>query len=140
MPINETKLVNPRPALPLVKFTWSPVGAALVYIVGGNSYAYGSYDPRMQAFITPTNTPITFVANVTSVSSISIIKYVWDFGDGQFGAGQNVQHTYTAPVPSTEVSLTVTDSLGRQSTRSKVLNLRHSNQVGVNTFVTRVLP
>lgn len=138
MPINQLNVS--RPALPLVTFTWSPVGTSLTYIIGGNSYAYGSMGPRFAAFVTPTNTAITFVATATVPSSIGIINYEWSFGDGQYGAGQTVAHTYVAPIPNIEASVTVTDSLGRQITRNKVLNLRHSTQIGVSTFIARVAP
>jgi PKD repeat protein len=38
-----------------------------------------------------------------------IVSYEWDFGDGNFGSGENVSHAYTTPGEYT-VSLTVTDN------------------------------
>ncbi|MCD6467846.1 MAG: right-handed parallel beta-helix repeat-containing protein [Thermoplasmata archaeon] len=41
----------------------------------------------------------------------SIVSYVWDFGDGETGEGQTVQHVYSKP-DTYIVKLTVTDDAG----------------------------
>lgn len=38
-----------------------------------------------------------------------IVSYVWDFGDGTTGTGQQVQHTYTAAADAISIRLVVTD-------------------------------
>jgi hypothetical protein len=54
---------------------------------------------------------------------ITILEYFWDFGDGFTGHGPIVTHTYEVPDPSTSISLTVLDSLGREFSTSKALSL-----------------
>lgn len=54
---------------------------------------------------------------------ITILEYFWDFGDGHTGHGPIVTHTYEVPDPTTSISLTVLDSLGREFSTSKALNL-----------------
>ncbi len=43
----------------------------------------------------------------------SIISYDWDFGDGNFGSGENPSHSYDA-TGTYNVSLTVTDNDGAE--------------------------
>jgi PKD domain len=54
---------------------------------------------------------------------VNIMEYFWDFGDGFTGHGPIVTHTYEVPDPSTAISLTVIDSLGREFSTSKALSL-----------------
>ena len=54
---------------------------------------------------------------------VNIMEYFWDFGDGYTGHGPIVTHTYEVPDPSTSISLTVLDSLGREFSTSKALSL-----------------
>lgn len=54
---------------------------------------------------------------------ISILEYFWDFGDGHTGYGPIVTHTYEVPDPTTSISLTVIDSIGRAFSTSKALDL-----------------
>ncbi|MEL6732337.1 MAG: PKD domain-containing protein [Bacteroidota bacterium] len=48
----------------------------------------------------------------------SIVRYEWDFGDGQRGEGVTIQHSYTA-VGSYKITLVVTDNEGSQATSSR---------------------
>jgi hypothetical protein len=63
----------------------------------------------------------------------SIVRYDWDFGDGQQGSGRTPQHTYlftlsvtqtSAPVQKVfRVCLTVTDDKGAQSTQCTTVTI-----------------
>lgn len=71
--------------------------------------------PRAVIEFTPlvvlVNEPVQFSGAKSSDPDGQIIKYEWDFGDGQTGAGVTVSHTYTA-ARNYEVFLTVTDDKG----------------------------
>src|SRR4051812_48799927 len=110
------------PALPIPDFTWSPVGAAVTYTFAGNTYPPAG--TRFQAFYTPVNQLITFVATVKSDSGYPIIEYRWDLGDGTTKYGQTVGHIYNVPNPSLTAKLEVKDSLNRSAYVSKVLLLQ----------------
>ncbi|UWR11607.1 PKD domain-containing protein [Sulfitobacter mediterraneus] len=49
----------------------------------------------------------------------SILSYMWDFGDGALGDGENVEYAWTAPGVYT-VTLTVTDDSGTASAIQKI--------------------
>jgi hypothetical protein len=111
---------NPQQPLPQVNFSWSPLGAALAFTLGGDSYPPAG--SRFEAFYTPVNQLITFVASV--VSSLPIIEYRWDLGDGVIKYGSTVGHTYNVPNQSLMAKLEVTDNLNRKAYTSKVLLLQ----------------
>jgi hypothetical protein len=62
-------------------------------------------------------------SHVIPPPGVSILEYFWDFGDGHTGHGPIVTHTYEVPDPTTSISLTVLDSLGREFSTSKALSL-----------------
>jgi len=43
------------------------------------------------------NTPVEFDGSQTYLPGFDVGRYVWDFGDGKFGQGETVQHTYNYP-------------------------------------------
>jgi hypothetical protein len=143
MPINQSQ-VNRTP-LPVVDFDWTPKSIAFVYTTGGNTYPYSrqsdnvsrSSDTRYSVLQTPTNTLITFVANVIVPTNIQVIQYLWGFGNGELGYGPTISYMYKVALPNAEASLTITDSLGRVRTRHRVLNLRPANPITVTPFVIR---
>lgn len=120
-----------------VDFSWSPVSIALSWTQSGNTYPYAhqsdaltrASDSRYATFITATNQLLTFVASVVTPSNVSVIEYKWGFGNGDIAYGSIVTYTYLIAVPSVEVSLIVTDSLSRQRTKHKVVNLRPANAI-----------
>lgn len=64
---------------------------------------------------------ITFDASA-STDDGNIIRYDWDFGDGNTGSGQIVTHNYTAAGPYT-VELTVEDDTGNIRSLQKIINI-----------------
>lgn len=144
MPINETTVV--RPAEPVIDFTWNNQATTVTFAVGGNSYPYGrqfdnvarpASDGRYASLYTPTNQALTFTASAVIPAGVTIKEYRWDFGDGNFGFGPTVTYTYRVANPTTQVSLTITDSFSRQKTRAKLMNLRPGNPINVIAFVSR---
>ncbi len=61
---------------------------------------------------------VTFDASSSEDSDGSIEAYSWDFGDGETGEGESVNHTYSE-VGTYGVTLTVTDDGGKSSTVEK---------------------
>jgi PKD repeat protein len=59
----------------------------------------------------PAGQPVAFDGSASSDVSGSIVAWSWSFGDGTFGSGPQVSHTYTTAGTYT-VSLTVTDGDG----------------------------
>ena len=57
-------------------------------------------------------------------------KYLWDFGDGSGGTGENVQHIFVDEGPYTIV-LTVVDEEGRIGTASENIEILHRNEFPV---------
>ena len=123
--------------MPIPNFTWSPIGAAVTFNFAGNSYPPAG--SRFEAFYTPTNQVITFVATAVVSINVPIVEYRWDLGDGTIKYGATVGHTYTVPNQSLTAKLEITDALTRKAYVSKSLQL----QVQFPTVVTgkaRVAP
>ncbi|MEM7374466.1 MAG: PKD domain-containing protein, partial [Bacteroidota bacterium] len=72
-----------------------------------------------------TNESVSFNASASSDPDGTISSYVWDFGDGSSGTGQNATHTFTSG-GTYEVVLSVTDNLGlvRSTSMSVEVNTR----------------
>ena len=67
------------------------------------------------------NQPVNFnAAAATAPPGRRIASYSWDFGDGTFGSGQIVSHSYSLP-RTYQVVLTVVDDTGKKSTTSKAV-------------------
>jgi hypothetical protein len=58
----------------------------------------------------------------SSTDDFGITSYTWNFGDGGAATGVTTSHTYAATSPYT-VMLTVTDTLGQQSSTSKKVSV-----------------
>ncbi|MGD0510818.1 MAG: PKD domain-containing protein, partial [Candidatus Micrarchaeaceae archaeon] len=88
-------------------------------------------------------TTFTFDANDTSniglpkcstPKNVSILEYIWDFGNGQTASGPLASITYNPGLGDFQVSvrLTVTDSLGRVSSAAQIVNLSSSGFARTN--------
>ena len=76
--------------------------------------------------LTPsTSTPVTFTSTSTVGAGGSIVRHVWNFGDGSapVDTGTTPTVTKTFPAGAYNVMLTVTDNLGRQSTKTNQLTV-----------------
>ena len=71
--------------------------------------------PDVSINLSLTNACVNKQIDFDGISSADIVSWLWDFGDGQTGSGQNVSHVYTT-WGSIEVSLTVTNSNGCSET------------------------
>ena len=61
-----------------------------------------------------------------SVAGITAVSWAWNFGDGNFGAGPSVSHTYagTNVLPGYQVTLSVTDILGTVYSINKYVSIQ----------------
>lgn len=124
---------------PTVGFTWSPRTPAPSITIDGTTYPYTTQndavprasDSRYITWMTTSNTPITFTANVVVPEGLSVILYHWYFGDGEQGYGPEVTHTYKVVNPQLQVTLEVTDSRSQITTRSQLLNLVYAEGASV---------
>jgi PKD repeat protein len=76
--------------------------------------------------LTPSaTTPVTFTSTSTVGAGGSIVRHVWNFGDGSapVDTGTTPTVTKTFPAGAYNVMLTVTDNLGRQSTKTNQLTV-----------------
>lgn len=131
----------PAPPLPVTcDFFFEQTGPPGIATYDGDTYPYpplpsdkGS-DYRYAWGTTPVFLAVEFFGiahtvegkvqpHVVAPPGITILEYFWDFGDGHTGHGPIVTHTYEVPDPTTSISLTVLDSLGRQFSTSKALSL-----------------
>ncbi len=76
---------------------------------------------------------VTFDGSTSSDPDGTIAAYAWDFGDGVFGAGKIVQHTYTRAGNFT-IRLTVTDNAGLSGTAEDVIQVKKANVPPVADF------
>ena len=128
------QIINDTPKrilAPVFDFTWSPLGSALNYNVGGSNYPYTtqqdavsrSSDNRYASYSTPINTLVTFTADIKYVNG-KVIYYRWDFGNGETDFGPTVGRTFKLANPQNLITLTITSNEGQTAYRTKILNLR----------------
>lgn len=76
-------------------------------------------DPIASFNATPTTGPSPLLVEINASSSIDpdgdVLTYAWEFGDGSFGNGMAVMHTYVAEGQYV-IRLTATDSQGKHGT------------------------
>ncbi len=97
------------------------VAALLFSIVFLSGCAFFEHDEPAASFTwTPVSpsafTPVVFVA----VSHEDVLRWQWDFGDGNTGEGQRVMYQYGEPGEYT-VTLEIVDEYGRRAVRSKMI-------------------
>lgn len=93
-----------------LSFSWSPALSNLTYTI--DSVVYSPDAPRLAV-----DTAITFTAvgAVPADSGRTIVKYEWDFGDGQTATGSSAVHTFKFANPHVRVSCCMTDSDGTRT-------------------------
>jgi len=69
------------------------------------------------------NLPVTFSGEDSNDPDGTIVKYKWDFGDGQTGDGRDVSHIYTSEGTYTVV-LTIVDNDGLQSVTERTITMK----------------
>ncbi len=72
---------------------------------------------------------VNFDANGSNDPNGDQLTYQWDFGDGNFASGINVQHTFSTPGIYT-VTLTVSDGNGGTATQNVVIDVQDPNPGG----------
>ncbi len=79
--------------------------------------------------------PLTvhFDASLSYDPDGQIVRYDWDFGDGSFGTGKIIVHTYTRE-GSFQVRLLVTDDKGKTGLTIKVVEVLKPNEPPVASF------
>ena len=76
---------------------------------------------------------VTFDGSLSYDPDGTIVRYDWDFGDGQFGSGVVVSHTYYYP-GIYSVRLTVTDNKGKTGFIIKIVEVFKRNEPPVADF------
>jgi hypothetical protein len=102
-------------------FDFDPHGEAVIFTIGVDTFA----PPNVYAI--QVNTEITFTADAvmpprfdpggaysSRPPNAQVLEYYWKFGDGTFGYGNPVAHTYNLINSNTQIVLRVTDDQGRQ--------------------------
>jgi len=88
------------------------------YLASGDAYAGAAAAPRgpVAYFETspaaPSTTTVSFDGGFSADPAGGGLRYVWDFGDGTFGSGRSVTHTYAGPQWA-DAKLLVVDRAGR---------------------------
>jgi hypothetical protein len=105
-----------------------------IEVWGGNSGG-GNVNPTAE--FTPTTIPLSLQANFDASNSNdldgTIVSYVWKFGDGNFGSGISISHTWAVD-GTYPVQLTVTDDEGAIGLSSQNIS------VSTTVIVSRKLP
>jgi len=100
--------------------SWSDPLTVVVSLAGSEG------SPPVGEFSIPqnasSNQTIIFDASGSYDPDGVIVSYLWDFGDGVTGVGENPVHTYRFPGEYT-VTLTVTDNAGMTFTTSQVVSI-----------------
>jgi PKD repeat protein len=117
------------PLAPNAEFSHTPTGLSVQFndlstdldgtIVGWHwDFGDGPTRPTADFSIIVNGLSVTFTDLSTDVPPGTIASWVWNFGDGTTSTAQNPTHTYVAG-GTYNVSLTVTDNEGNQSTLTK---------------------
>lgn len=75
----------------------------------------------------------TVVSNVPEGTVVA--SYAWDFGDGEKGQGEQVDHVYDEPGEYT-ITLTVTDSAGRVAEAEQPVTVKPASATDTTTDTT----
>lgn len=107
-------------ATPQILIDFSPHGSAFSYNVGETTYSPSN------TFFASVGRLLTFTATITffNPNSHYAIGYEWFFGDGKIGYDNPTTHIYEVPNEHTQLSLVVTDNLGKEWTARKSMYLK----------------
>ncbi len=93
------------------------------------NYVVGGIAPVAKFTYIPENPKageeIVFNASISYDPDGNIVRYEWDFGDGEIASGVVVNHTYTS-AGDYKVTLTVTDATGLTNSTSVVIHVAES--------------
>jgi len=87
---------------------------------GGNSRPIASFTATPQSGDAPLT--VAFDASASSDPDGNVVRYDWDFADGETGSGRTVDHTYQAQGSYVAV-LTVTDNDGATRTATRTISV-----------------
>ncbi len=93
-------------------------GNVAIKSVNPNNYPLANFDYTID---NADNMKIAFDASLSSDPNSDIDKFVWEFGDGTTGYGQNIEHVFEPGIYTTK--LTTIDSEGNTSSFSKGFSL-----------------
>ena len=109
--------------------------SAVVLLAACNPIAIINADPSPATV----GKSVTFDGSGTVISNkpadTVATSYEWDFGDGRSAKGESVSHTYTA-VGTYTVTLTVTDSAGREGSTTEEITVEPASQTSTSTQST----
>jgi len=91
--------------------------------------------PQATISATPTSGPVplvvTFTANASDADGV-VVRYFWDFGDGQTAVGRQVEHIYVN-AGTYGVELTVTDDQGATATDAVLITVTTNSTTAART-------
>lgn len=113
-----------------VKFGTVPTGGDIIYadIASGKLrrlvYAPGNVppDPVITSTVDPATRTVALDAGKSTDPNGDPLTYTWNFGDGQTGTGQQVNHTYAGTQASFTVTLTARDPGGATATTTATVH------------------
>lgn len=128
----------------IIHLALNPADGKLYYInLEGNIHqiSYGGNPPpvaiiKADQYYGSSPLSVQFDATESFDSNLPLVKYEWDFGDGQSSEDPKPQHTFVAPdnqPGSFIVQLTVEDSLGARTTAEAIVSLNNTPPVATIT-------
>lgn len=121
---NVVETINSIPLkaeVPIIAFTVTPTVSVIGFSTTYQTYSYAAVGPVPAMYTHQVNTTLTFTGSATG--GAPIVDWAWDFGDGTFGSGQVVTHSYTTLRLGILAHLTATDNLGTRAYASMNLLL-----------------
>jgi len=130
----------------IIHLELNPADGKLYYVdLAGDIHqiSYGGNPPpvaviKADQYYGPSPLSVQFDASESFDSNLPLVKYEWDFGDGQSSSEANPPHTFTASngqPTSFTVTLTVEDSLGARNTAEAIVSLNNTPpQIDITSF------
>ena len=122
-----------RRFLPLPLAFVLALGMLLVPMLVGGSRAQQPAAPAVSLTCTPAGLTVSCTTNVIQLPpGVTVVSYVWDYGDGTVLTGQNPSHTYAGPG-------TYTIFLGGRTTGDR-LNVEFKDYVPHDKVASELVP